>query len=96
MNSGTRSPRSLSSVGRKLLPAMIWYLPLESTRFCVHMISAAGDDKDCCQGPVAVRIEFEAARALVDLLVDQHRDVVDAGLDAEHGDRAEVRPSSRA
>ena len=32
----------------------------------------------------------EAARALVDTLVDQCRDVEDAVFDAEHGDRAEV------
>lgn len=43
-------------MGRKLLPAMIWYFPLASTRFCIHMISAAVSTSTVAS-TVAVRIE---------------------------------------
>ena len=51
-----RRPRSLSSVGRKLLPAMIWYLPLASTRFCSQRMIAAVITSTVAS-TVAVRID---------------------------------------
>ena len=40
-NSGVRRPRNFSSMGRKLLPAMIWYLPDPKIFRCSQMMHAA-------------------------------------------------------
>jgi len=39
--SGVLRPRSLSTVGRTLFPAMIWKRPDVTTRFCAYRMTAA-------------------------------------------------------